>query len=71
MKPEKTTYSWFALQTRLRYEHFAAAHLRNKGYDLFLPVYSLEILNPDGSVQMSEWNALTGKKIAPHYLSKT
>ena len=41
MKPEKAKYSWFALQTRLRYEHFAAAHLRNKGYDLFLPVYSI------------------------------
>jgi transcription antitermination factor NusG len=40
MKPEKAKYSWFALQTRLRYEHFATAHLRNKGYDLFLPVYS-------------------------------
>ena len=40
MIPEKASYSWFAVQTRLRYEHFAAAHLRSKGYDLFLPVYS-------------------------------
>jgi len=40
MKPEKASYSWFAVQTRLRYEHFAAVHLRSKGYDLFLPVYS-------------------------------
>jgi transcription antitermination factor NusG len=40
MKPEKASSSWFAVQTRLRYEHFAAAHLRSKGYDLFLPVYS-------------------------------
>jgi len=37
--------------------------------EVFLPVYSLEILNPDGSVQTSEWNALTGEKIVPHYLS--
>lgn len=38
--------------------------------EIFLPVYSLEILNLDGSVQRSEWNALTGQKIVPHYLSK-
>jgi len=38
--------------------------------EVFLPVYSLEILNPDGSVQVSEWNAVTGQRIAPHYLSK-
>lgn len=37
--------------------------------EVFLPVYNLEILNPDGSVQMSEWNALTGQRILPHYLS--
>ena len=40
MKPEIAKYSWFALQTRLRYEHFAAAHLRSKGYEPFLPVYA-------------------------------
>ncbi len=39
--------------------------------EVFLPVYSLEILNPDGSVQVSEWNALTGQRIVPHYLSKS
>lgn len=38
--------------------------------EVFLPVYSLEVLNPDGSVQVSEWNALTGKRIIPGYLSK-
>ena len=36
--------------------------------EIFLPVYSFEILNPDGSIQVSEWNALTGQKIVPHYL---
>lgn len=40
MKPEIARHSWFALQTRLRYEHFAAAHLRSKGYEPFLPVYT-------------------------------
>lgn len=39
--------------------------------EIFLPVYSLEILNQDGSVQISEWNALTGQRIIPHYLSKS
>lgn len=38
--------------------------------EVFLPVYSLEILNPDGSIKTSEWNALTGQRIVPHYLSK-
>jgi transcription antitermination factor NusG len=33
-------YPWFALQTRSRYEHFVAAMLRGKGYELFLPVYT-------------------------------
>lgn len=37
--------------------------------ELFLPVYSLEILNPDGSLQISEWNALTGQRIVPRYLT--
>jgi hypothetical protein len=36
--------------------------------EVFLPVYSLEVLNPDGSVQSSEWNALTGQRIFPRYL---
>lgn len=37
--------------------------------EVFLPVYSLDILNPDGSIQVSEWNALTGQRIIPRYLS--
>lgn len=43
--------------------------IRNE-QEIFLPVYSLEILNPDRSIQISEWNALTGQRIVPHYLSK-
>lgn len=43
--------------------------IRNE-QEIFLPVYSLEILNPDGSVQTAEWNALTGQRIIPHYFSK-
>jgi len=33
-----------------------------------LPVYLIEVLNPDGSVLSSSWNALTGKKIHPKFL---
>ncbi len=44
--------------------------IRNE-QEVFLPVYRLEILNPDGSVQVSEWNALTGQRILPHYLSNS
>lgn len=32
-------YPWFALQTRARYEHFAAKQLASKGYEIFLPLY--------------------------------
>lgn len=38
--------------------------------EVFLPVYALEVLNPDGSIQVSEWNSLTGQKITPRYLLK-
>jgi hypothetical protein len=37
--------------------------------EVFLPVYRFEILNPDGSIQASEWNALTGKQMVPRYLA--
>ena len=40
MKADNPSYPWFAVQTRLRYEQFAAEHLRSKGYDPFLPVYT-------------------------------
>ena len=33
--------------------------------EIYLPVYRLTILNPDESIQVSEWNALTGKKVSP------
>ncbi len=40
MKEDNSNFPWFAVQTRLRYEQFAAEHLRSKGYDPFLPVYT-------------------------------
>jgi transcription antitermination factor NusG len=40
MEPKISGHSWYALQTRLRYEQFAALHLQSKGYEPFLPVYT-------------------------------
>jgi hypothetical protein len=37
--------------------------------EVFLPVYRIEVLNPDGSIFTSYWNALNGQKIAPAYLT--
>jgi hypothetical protein len=37
--------------------------------EVFLPVYSIEVLNPDGSVLTSYWNALNGSRIDNKYLS--
>ena len=36
--------------------------------EVFLPIYSIEVLNPDGSVLTSHWNALNGQRIQPKYL---
>lgn len=38
--------------------------------EIFLPIYKLNILNLDGSVQTSQWNALTGQRMIPRYLTK-
>jgi len=35
--------------------------------EVYLPVYSIEVVNPDGSVLTSYWNALNGKRLAPRY----
>ncbi len=40
MSLEQDNYSWFALQTKSRYERFVETQLRGKGYELFLPVYN-------------------------------
>lgn len=39
--------------------------------EVYLPIYSIEVLNPDGSVLTSYWNALNGRRIQPHYLVQT
>ncbi len=35
--------------------------------EVFLPVYQLGVVNPDGSLHTSDWNALTGQQILPGY----
>lgn len=37
--------------------------------EVYLPIYSIEVANPDGSVMTSFWNALTGERINPSYLT--
>lgn len=38
--------------------------------EIYLPVYSIEVLNPDGSTFTSYWNALTGQRMSPRYSLK-
>ncbi|WP_181679011.1 hypothetical protein [Candidatus Protochlamydia amoebophila] len=38
--------------------------------EIFLPVYRFEVLNPDGSISASEWNALTGQPFQPASFSQ-
>lgn len=35
--------------------------------EVFLPVYTIEVLNPDGSTFISHWNALTAEKLPHRY----
>lgn len=35
--------------------------------EVYLPVYTLQVRNPDGSVYSSDWNAVTGQRIYPYY----
>jgi len=38
---------------------------------IYLPVYGIEVSNPDGSRLSTFWNALNGKRITPKYLADT
>jgi hypothetical protein len=38
--------------------------------EVYLPVYRIEVLNPDGSILTSYWNALNGQRLNPKYLSQ-
>lgn len=41
-----------------------------KSHEIYLPVYSIEVLNPDGSILVSYWNALNGQRIYPKYIAQ-
>jgi len=34
---------------------------------VYLPVYNIEVQNPDGSIMASYWNAITGQRMKPSY----
>ncbi|MBI3508462.1 MAG: hypothetical protein HY069_02345 [Chlamydiia bacterium] len=38
-----------------------------KTTEIFLPVYSIVVQNPDGSIMTTYWNALNGKRFIPPY----
>jgi len=38
-----------------------------KTTEIFLPVYSIVVQNPDGSQMTTYWNALNGKRLAQSY----
>jgi len=40
METGNTSYPWFALRVRSRYEHTVATHLQGRGYESFLPLYT-------------------------------
>lgn len=37
--------------------------------EVFLPVYQITILNPDGSIRTTHWNALNAQRIQPRHLA--
>lgn len=39
--------------------------------EVYLPIYTIEVINPDGSVRTSEWNARNGQMIKPKYLASS
>lgn len=45
-------------------EHFAIRETQ----EVYLPVYSIEVKNPDGSTMTSHWNALSGNVLTDEYL---
>ncbi|WP_194843883.1 hypothetical protein [Candidatus Clavichlamydia salmonicola] len=42
---------------------FGADFLIRKKDKVFVPVYNISTVNPDGSIQVSYWNAVTGRKM--------
>jgi hypothetical protein len=39
-----------------------------KSTDIFLPVHCIVVQNPDGSMHISHWNALNGRRLSSHFI---
>lgn len=66
---ETTKYSSSQL-TRIAEAAFGSDFTIRTTSNVFLPVYSIEVQNPDGSVLTSFWNALNGQRIQPRYIAQ-
>lgn len=64
---ETTKYSSSQIQ-RVAENAFGSDFTIRTTSTVFLPVYSIEVQNPDGSVLTSFWNALNGQRIQPRYI---
>lgn len=66
---ESAKYSQSQLQ-RIAENAFGADFTIRSTSVVFLPVYSVEVKNPDGSILTSFWNALNGQRIQPRYITQ-
>lgn len=75
-KPHKHTMRMTKRFSKGQIERTAQAAFSNdfsirNSREVFIPVYMLAVLNPDGSVRTTYWNALTAQRIYPRYLSNS
>ncbi len=49
---------------KIAYYAFGADFSIRKATEIFLPIYKIDVQNPDGSILTTYWNALTGKQIS-------
>jgi transcription antitermination factor NusG len=54
-EPEPSLYPWFALRVRSNYERLSGSHLRERGYELFSPSYSVERQWSDRTKQIEKF----------------
>lgn len=63
----KAKYSQSDIETTAKSAFGQDFTIRNASI-VFLPIYGIDVQNPDGSVLASYWNALNGQRIYPRYL---
>ncbi|PJD93846.1 MAG: hypothetical protein CK425_12270 [Parachlamydia sp.] len=54
---------------RIAYAAFGQDFAIRTAKEVYLPVYLIEVANPDGSVMTSYWNAVTGQQLISPYLA--